>query len=176
MIGVAGRHPLSQADGHSANGLPAARAVRGRTGLSLRPHGGGPGRPCSRDSQRRPETVVGCDVHVVAAARQVLVRAARALMRDVVGVWRDLPGVVYDRPVWGRDGARGRAYPRGRDPDGSRRIREVVPRWTPKTGQYDQLVIRRGFRRATTPLAVQNHYGSSTAAELALGIDLPDPT
>ena len=45
-----------------------------------------------------------------------------------VGFGRDLPGVVYDRPVWRRDGPRGRAYPRGRHPDGARRIQEVVRR------------------------------------------------
>jgi hypothetical protein len=45
-----GRHPLSRADGHSANGLPAACSVRDRATLSRRPHGWRPDRPRSRDS------------------------------------------------------------------------------------------------------------------------------
>ena len=45
-----GRHPLSRADGHSADGLPAACAVRGRATLSRRPHGWRPDRPRSSDS------------------------------------------------------------------------------------------------------------------------------
>ena len=120
---------------------------------------GDPDRPRCRDSQRRPGGVAGCDVHVVTAARRLLVRAARALTRDrrsVRRVCRDLPAAVHDRSVRRRDGPRGGAHPRGRHPDGARRVQECRAPNRPTRGRNDgahRVDWRRGDRRALQRLA-----------------------
>ena len=62
VIGVAADARYRELTVIRPNRLPAARTVRGRAGLSRRPHGGRPDRPRGRDPQRRAGGVAGHDV------------------------------------------------------------------------------------------------------------------